>query len=161
MDRAVPQVHAARWRHAAYTLIEVMILVIIIGALAAIAVPSFQKYRERVMVVQAMADITHIATAIQQYYLDNRSYPPSLSAIGISFLDPWGTPYQYLPIAVIPPPHVGKTRKDKNLHPLNSDFDLYSMGTDRMTQMQITGAKGKDDIVRAGNGRFIGLAADH
>ena len=43
-------------------------------------------------------------------------------------LDDWGNPYQYLRIAGPNPPKKGKLRKDKNLVPINSDFDLYSMG---------------------------------
>jgi hypothetical protein len=41
------------------------------------------------------------------------------------------------------------------------DFDLYSVGKDGASSKQITGAKGRDDIIRAGNGGFIGLAKDH
>ena len=47
------------------------------------------------------------------------------------------------------------------MNPLNTDFDLYSMGPDGQTQKQLTAAKARDDIVRAGNGGFIGKAEDH
>jgi len=76
-------------------------------------------------------------------------------------LDPWGHAYQYLGIDVVPPPNTGALRRDKNLNPLNSDYDLYSMGPDGLTQKQLTAAKDRDDIVRAGNGGFIGLASEH
>jgi general secretion pathway protein G len=52
-------------------------------------------------------------------------------------------------------------RRDKNLNPLNRDFDLYSVGKDGQTQTQLTAARARDDIVRAGNGSFIGKAEDH
>jgi general secretion pathway protein G len=157
---------ARQWgqrREGAFTLIEIMIVVAIIGAIIAIALPSYNKHRERTKVIQAITDINAIAIALEKYYDDNKAYPSSLSTIRIPIptLDPWGRPYQYLAIDTDPAPNVGQVRKDKNLHPLNSDFDLYSMGPDGQTQKQITAAKAKDDIIRADNGRFVGVAADH
>lgn len=146
----------------AFTLVEIMIVVAIIGALAAVALPRYTAYQDRVKTMQAVTDINTIATALNRYYLDNRAYPASLTALGTTIPnDPWGRPYQYLAIDTDPAPSVGQIRKDKNLHPLNSDFDLYSMGPDGDTQKQITAAKGRDDIIRADNGRFVGKAADH
>ena len=52
-------------------------------------------------------------------------------------------------------------RKDKNLVPVNDDYDLYSMGKNGTTSMPFNSARGRDDIVRANNGRFIGLAEDY
>lgn len=75
--------------------------------------------------------------------------------------DPWGNPYQYLPIDINPPPNKGQVRKDKSLNPLNSDFDLYSMGPDGQTRLPLTTPTAKDDIIRAGNGSFIGIASDY
>jgi general secretion pathway protein G len=48
---------------------------------------------------------------------------------------------------------------DRFLHPLNSDFDLYSMGKDGLSQAPITARASQDDIIRASDGGFIGLAA--
>jgi general secretion pathway protein G len=55
----------------------------------------------------------------------------------------------------------GKCRKDKSLHPINSDYDLYSMGEDGKSQDPLTAKVSRDDIVRASNGGFIGLAANY
>ena len=55
----------------------------------------------------------------------------------------------------------GKRRRDKNANPVNSDFDLYSMGRDGLTVPQFAGKKARDDIVRANNGDFYGLAEKH
>lgn len=52
-------------------------------------------------------------------------------------------------------------RKDHNLHPINSDYDLYSMGKDGKSVSPLTGGPSRDDIVRANNGRFVGKAADY
>jgi general secretion pathway protein G len=149
-------------RQSAFTLIEVMIVLAVIGALAAIAIPNYRDYRERANILKAINDISGIARLLGIYYNDNRTYPTSLSALGITLpTDPWGNAYQYLAIDVTPAPNTGQKRKDKNLNPLNSDFDLYSMGPDGHTQKQLTAAKARDDIVRADNGRFIDVASKH
>ena len=49
-------------------------------------------------------------------------------------------------------------RKDKYLVPINSDFDLYSMGKDGQSAAALTAKISKDDIVRANDGQYIGLA---
>ena len=56
---------------------------------------------------------------------------------------------------------VGQKRKDKSLHPLNSDYDLYSMGPDGQSQTAITAKASRDDTIRANNGGFIGVAEDY
>lgn len=149
-------------RQRAFSLIEIMIVVAVIGALGAIAVPSYQSYVERSRVAKAVMEISMIAGVLKPYWEDNRQYPPSLSVVLNPVpIDPWGNPYQYLAIDIQPSPNRGAVRKDKNLNPLNSDFDLYSMGKDGRTVKPLTGAAARDDIVRADNGRFIGLATEH
>ncbi|MDP1734391.1 MAG: type II secretion system protein GspG [Sulfuritalea sp.] len=153
---------ARRGRQAAFTLTELLIVIALIGALAAIAIPNYREYRERANVAKAITDITSIAQALKAYENDNRTYPASLTALGITLpTDPWGRAYVYLAIDIVPPPNTGQKRKDKNLNPLNSDYDLYSMGPDGQTQKQLTAAKARDDIVRADNGRFIDVASKH
>ena len=61
--------------------------------------------------------------------------------------DPWGHAYQYTS-------HTdgstrGSWRKDKNIVPINSDFDLYSMGKDGTSVPPLTAQASRDDIVRA------------
>jgi len=51
-------------------------------------------------------------------------------------------------------------RKDRFLVPINSDFDLYSMGKDRDTVAPLTAKVSQDDIVRANDGAFVGLASE-
>ncbi len=45
--------------------------------------------------------------------------------------------------------------------PINSDFDLYSMGPDGRSVSPLTSSLSRDDIVRANNGRFVGTAASY
>ena len=45
--------------------------------------------------------------------------------------------------------------------PVNSDFDLYSMGADGESSAPFTAKNSHDDVVRANNGAFIGLAEDY
>ena len=59
------------------------------------------------------------------------------------------------------PNGLGKMRKDKNLVPINSDYDLYSMGPDGISVSPLTAKASQDDIVRGRNGKFIGVATDY
>lgn len=56
---------------------------------------------------------------------------------------------------------MSKARKDRKLNPLNSDFDLYSLGKDGLSKPQLTNRDSLDDIVRANDGAFVGLAANY
>lgn len=145
-----------------FTLIELLIVLVIATALMFIAVPSYQEYVERARRAVAIKDILQFSMAIERYRTKVGAFPHSLNDLNIPLpLDPWGHPYHYLGIDVVPPPSKGALRKDKNLNPLNSDYDLYSVGPDGLTQEQLTAAKALDDIVRAGNGGFVGLASEH
>ena len=62
-----------------FTLIELMIVIAIIGILAAIAIPQFAAYRRRSYNSAANADLRHAATAQEAYYVDNMTYT---SAVG-------------------------------------------------------------------------------
>lgn len=53
---------------------------------------------------------------------------------------------------------VGEARKDRFLVPINSDFDLYSMGKDRNTVAPLNPPMSQDDVIRASDGGFYGLA---
>jgi len=55
----------------------------------------------------------------------------------------------------------GDVRRDKNLVPINTDFDLYSVGKDGDTATALTARQSRDDIVRANNGGYIGRAEDY
>lgn len=57
-----------------FTLIELMIVIAIIGILAAIAIPQFSAYRKRSYNSSAQSDVRNIATAQEAYYVDNSTY---------------------------------------------------------------------------------------
>jgi len=145
---------------AGFTLIEILIATTILAVIASIAVVGYRGYIETTKVNIAINQITEMSIALSDYGLDNGKFPASLSEIGLdTLLDPWGNPYQYLNIAANP--GNGKVRKDHNLVPLNTDFDLYSMGPDGKSVSPLTAKASRDDIIRANNGSYIGLATNY
>lgn len=145
-----------------FQLLEILIGVAIISVLALLAIPSYSQYRDRVNNANAAGDISSISQTIERFYAENNHYPDSLDEVGMGGLkDPWGNPYQYLRINGANLKGKGMLRKDKNLVPVNSDYDLYSMGKDGSSVPPFTAKQSQDDIVRANNGKFVGLAADY
>ncbi len=147
-------------RERAFTLIEILVTVAILSVLAFLALPAYDDYRERVRVAQAVTDIGYLQSQIKVFIDDNRSPPDDLAQIGQGGkLDPWGNPYQYLNLTTSK--GKGQARKNRNLVPINSDYDLYSMGKDGASVGPLTAKASRDDIVRANDGRFIGIAKDY
>lgn len=142
-----------------FTLIELMLTVGLVALLAAIAMPSYTAYAERARVTQAVLDIRVMASAIQKYQNDNNALPATLAQVNLSDkIDPWGRPYVYYNIVA-----NGKNgcRRDRALNPLNSDFDLYSVGRDGQTRKQITQKPSLDDVLRIGDNAYVGLASQY
>jgi general secretion pathway protein G len=121
-------------RERGFTLIEIMVVVVIIGLLAAVIVPSVVDKVDQARVAKAKQDITSLETALTMYRLDNSRYPTTdqgLSALSTQptdpsirhwrpggyikriSKDPWGNDYQY----VYPGTH-------------GSEYDLFSLGAD-------------------------------
>ncbi|QRN04240.1 prepilin-type N-terminal cleavage/methylation domain-containing protein [Legionella sp. MW5194] len=144
-----------------YTLFELMLAAGIVGVLSVIFIPGYFRYVTRVNMTTATADIKTVEMAIEKYYGENNQYPPDLATLGISMRDPWGNPYRYLNILNGGPAAKGMARKDKNLVPINSDYDLYSSGEDGASVSPLTAKASQDDVVRANNGAYIGPAADY
>jgi type IV pilus assembly protein PilA len=64
-----------------FTLIELMIVIAIIGILAAIAIPQFSAYRQRSYNAAAEADLRNAATAQEAYYVDAQHYTATLTGL--------------------------------------------------------------------------------
>lgn len=117
-----------------FTLVEIMIVVVILGILAAVVVPSLMDRPDVARVAAAKSDIAVISQQLKLYRLDNTVYPSTdqgLSALVVKPttnplpanwkaggylsklpIDPWGKPYQYL--------NPGR----------NGEIDVYSLGAD-------------------------------
>jgi general secretion pathway protein G len=126
-----------RWRHparsAGFTLIEIMVVVVIIGLLAAMIVPNVVGHVEQARLTRARQDIQALSTALTMYRIDNFRYPTTDQGLKAlverpadptiknwrdggyvqqgSLKDPWGNDYQY----VYPGTH-------------GHEYDLYSLG---------------------------------
>ena len=101
-----------------FTLLELMVVIVILGILAAIVVPQFMSEPHKARVVQARMQIENLSTALKRYYLDNGQYPtteqglqalvekPTLGRAPKSYpkegympkapKDPWGNDYIYI-----------------------------------------------------------------
>ena len=106
------------YKNRGFTLIEIMVVVVILGILAAIIVPKIMERPEQARVVKAKQDVSSIQNALDLYKLDNGNYPttdqglaalvtrPTSDPIPQNWkkggylkqlpIDPWGNPYQYL-----------------------------------------------------------------
>ncbi|RFC37999.1 MAG: prepilin-type N-terminal cleavage/methylation domain-containing protein [Candidatus Nitrotoga sp. LAW] len=73
----------------AFTLVELIVTVAIIGVLAAIAIPAYQDYLDKARTIRAISDIENIGRRLHDYHIDNNNYPASLIEIGAdNILDP-------------------------------------------------------------------------
>ena len=108
-----------RLRHAAqagFTLIELMVVLVIIGVLAALIVPNVIERADDARVTAARTDINNLMQALKLYRLDNQRYPTAEQGLQSLLVrptagpaapnwkpyveklpnDPWGHPYQYM-----------------------------------------------------------------
>ena len=109
-----------RRTQAAFSLIEVMVVVVILAILATVVVPRIMDRPDQARVTKAQQDIRAIESALNLYRLDNFRYPSTdegLEALVPKYLDrmpedPWGQGYLYLS----PGEH--------------GEYDVYSLGAD-------------------------------
>lgn len=67
--------HTRRGRRGGFTLVEIMVVVVIIGLLAAIAIPMWSNVRDRALVTTFTNDLRIFRDAMEVYILENGSYP--------------------------------------------------------------------------------------
>ena len=148
-----------------FTLIELMLVASIMGSLAALAIPNVARVLEESKVTEAMTDIRIFAATARDHKLVNGTFPDSFDKFGFDDppIDPWGNEYEYLLIEgqfdIYPPGK--KPKQDRFLRPINRDFDVYSMGPDGETSDVLTDAASLDDIIRANDGGFVGIAEEY
>ena len=143
-----------------FTLIELLIVISIILTIAAMAIPSLLSAINQARVARAVDEVSAMETDILGYDATNGQLPDTLAQIGRpNFLDPWGNAYQYLNHSTMK--GNGMARKDRFLVPLNSVYDLYSDGADGQSASPITAGKSQDDIIRANDGGYVGLASQY
>jgi general secretion pathway protein G len=147
-----------------FSLLELLFALAIVAVLTAIALPAYNGHIDKSKNNNSIVEIYAIQVCIERYYTETFSYPATLADIKAclpnSGLDPWGKAYIYLNIIDGGPGIKGKVRKDKKLNPINSIYDLYSMGKDGKTKIQLDNKDSVDDIVLASDGGFVGLSSD-
>jgi len=140
------------------TLVELMMAVSIASIALAIGATGWDYYRNKINISVAGQEIAAMSVMIQMMCEDDRVCPATLPA-ALAKKDPWGKPYQYLSLG--DKGAKGKARKDHSLVPINSDFDLYSMGPDGQSSPPLTAKSSRDDIIRANDGRYVGPASGY
>jgi len=150
----------SRARQRALTLIEMLFAIAILGVVSSLAYGGYQRYWQGLRLVQAKTDIRTMELELEQYRVKHNRFPETLAEAGLGAMrDPWNRPYLYLNIQTAT--NRANVRKDRKLVPINSDYDLYSVGKDGLSKPPLTAKDSLDDVIRASNGAFIGLAADY
>jgi general secretion pathway protein G len=144
---------------AGFTLLEVIFAVAVLAIISMLAHGQFVGHVERSKIAVARADIVTMTVDVLRYQSahDGR-LPETLAEIGrAGLLDPWQRPYHYVNLTG---PGNGNARKDHRLNPINSDYDLFSAGKDGVYKPQISQKDSLDDVIRARDGAYIGVARD-
>ncbi|MEP7301368.1 MAG: type II secretion system major pseudopilin GspG [Caldimonas sp.] len=119
-------------RSRGFTLIELMVVLVIIGVLAALIVPNMLDRADDARVTAARTDVNNLMQALKLYKLDNLRYPSGEQGLQALVAKPT--------VGVIPPnwrPYLDKLPSDPWAHPyqyanpgLKGEIDVYSFGAD-------------------------------
>jgi general secretion pathway protein G len=142
-------------------MVEMMIVMAIAALILVVGVPQYQSFVDRSRVAQARAQVADIAKQIQEFDRKNGRLPASFAELpnaAVITSDPWGSPYRYFILRGNP--GAAGARRDRATNPINSDFDLYSIGRDSDTHLNLNRPESRDDIIRARDGAFIGFAQE-
>lgn len=136
-----------------FTLVELLVVVAILGVLVLSATPTYTRLKTRVMTTRCIAEIRTFQNDIGAFVVENTTLPPNLLSLGKGSLkDVFGRPYVYLRVDSAP----GSARLGPFAVPLNTDYDLYSLGPDGASAQALSDPTSKDDIVRASDGGYLG-----
>lgn len=142
-----------------FSMVELAIVLLIAAVLLAIGIPAVEQYLEKSRIIQSALDISDMSKTIKQFERTSGALPEALADVGYAGkLDPWSRPYEFHNLRTAN--GNGQARKDKVLKPLNSDFDLYSIGRDGLTHASLLNAASRDDVLRARDGSFVGMAQE-
>ncbi len=145
-------------RSRGFALVELVCAIGVVALVASVSVSGVNAYENRARAARAIGDIGTISVQLYRWQSNTRKFPETLAEAGLNgFVDPWGNPYRYVNVATAKNEDL---RHDRSSRPLNSDFDLYSMGPDGHTETRLDENEAHDDIVRANNGQFVGAAQD-
>lgn len=149
-DLTIPEGHQRTLGNRGFSMVELIAVMGILTALALLAIPAYDSIKTKVREVKAMEEIRGLEKAITAFSID-RNALPTLGELGgvvgaAALIDPWGNPYGY-----------GIPVRNMLTEPLNGDFDLYSAGADGLSDPDIMDPNCSDDILRSGDGGFVGL----
>lgn len=132
-------------------------VIAIIGVLSSTGYARLSSVLEHAKVARAIGDLATVALELAS--MD--TVPASLAAIRRGdMLDPWGRAYVYVPFPLNTAPPTD-ARLDRFLVPINSRFDLYSLGPDGQTMPALTAPYSRDDIVVGNDGAFALRALEY
>jgi len=144
------------------TLVEITVSAMLVTLLVTLMVPAALRLIDEARVNNAASQLEEIQRQVDAFHKANSLYPISLMEIYESIpVDPWGNPYQYLNLADGLKKTKGRARKYKGETFINTDYDLYSMGPDGKSVPPLSAEPSRDDIIRARDGDFIGVARNY
>lgn len=112
-----------------FTLIELMIVVAIIGILAAVAIPSYQDYTARAQVTEAVGLTSGLKTGLSEFYSDQGIWPADLTAVGSTLAGKYVNSIAITTGAGISGPlEISATFKATGVNP-NIASKVYGLGT--------------------------------